>query len=72
VKTVEPHKLTAADVAEILEIDVDQVYQLIEAKELAALDVSRGRRRPRWRIAESELSKFIDRRRSDTTRTNPA
>jgi excisionase family DNA binding protein len=66
-KSIEPHKLTPKDVADVLGISVDQVYELIEAKQIAAIDVSKGNGRAAWRISESAVVGFIDRRRTDGT-----
>ncbi len=56
--------LTAAEVATILRVKIDAVLGWIASGELPATNVGRGELRPRWRIAQSSLDAFLDRRAS--------
>lgn len=57
--------LKPAAVAEILEIDIEKVYRLINSGDLVAIDVSITKGpRPRWRILEEELHQFMEQRSS--------
>ena len=50
--------------AELLGVDAEQVLGWIHAGEIVAADVSKqNSKRPRWRISESELGRFLLRRR---------
>lgn len=69
-RSIEPHKLTPKDVADVLGVSVDQVYELIEAGELVAIDVSRGNGRASWRLSQTALADFMDRRRNDRAGRN--
>jgi excisionase family DNA binding protein len=55
--------LTPAQCAARLAIDVDGVRALIRAGNLEAVDVGRGaRKRPRYRVSQSALESFLERR----------
>jgi hypothetical protein len=56
--------LTTAAVAEHLAISVDSVLLLIRSGKLLARNVSVSDKRPRWRVDESELTRFLDSRTS--------
>ncbi|TWU39122.1 Helix-turn-helix domain protein [Novipirellula aureliae] len=53
------------DAATMLGVDSEQVLAWIHSGELAAANVAKTQnaKRPRWRISESELGKFLLRRR---------
>ena len=51
-----PRFLSPDDVAEILKLDVDEIYELLSSGELIGIRV--GVRR-QWRIDESQLEAFI-------------
>jgi excisionase family DNA binding protein len=50
---------TTKEVAEVLGVDVKHVRNLIAHGKLAAVDVSINQKRPDWRIAQSELDRFL-------------
>ena len=60
------HRPKAA--AEMLDLKVDQIYALIAAGTLGAIDVSanRGHGRPRWRISQEALDRFVSSRSTHT------
>jgi excisionase family DNA binding protein len=59
--------LTPAAVAERLVIDVDAVTALIRGGELNALNVGRGKVKPRYRIDSADLDRFLEARRTGPT-----
>lgn len=56
-------RLTTSQVAKRLGLDGDagvrHVLRLIESGDLCAVDISTGEKRPRWRVAESEVERYI-------------
>ena len=56
---------TRAQAAELLGADEDKVTQWIHSGELVAINVATSptSKRPRWRIAESDLGRFVMSRR---------
>lgn len=54
--------LSPRQVAEYLNVSYDVVLDLIHAGELPKRDVSVGRGKPRYRVAESEIEDFLNRR----------
>ncbi len=58
-----PHMLTLADVAEILNTSVAQVYALVRRKELRAMKLGG---RGQWRVLPADLEAFIQRQFDDT------
>ena len=56
--------LTAAEVAAQLRVEPDAISAGLATGELPATNVGRGELRPRWRIAQSSLDAFLDRRAS--------
>ena len=57
-----PRFLLLADVAEILNISVSQVYALVRRKELRAIKIGG---RGQWRVEASELEAYIERAYAD-------
>lgn len=55
---------TVDQAAEILSLHPQQVRELIWAKELSWVNVGQGKKRPRIRVRESELERFIKTRTS--------
>lgn len=51
-----PKYLTSADVAEMLQVTPETVWNWIRAGKLRAIKVGRG-----WRIAEDDLKAFLSR-----------
>ena len=58
-----PRMLTLADVAEILNTSVAQVYALVRRKDLRAMKLGG---RGQWRVLPADLQEFIDRGYADT------
>lgn len=59
--------LTPDQVAQLFQLDLDQVYTLINSGALSAIDVSReGARRRTYRIHDVDVDDFIRRRRGST------
>jgi excisionase family DNA binding protein len=56
--TAENGMLTAAGAAALLHISADAVLNLIHAGHLKAVNVGRGRVKPRWRIGRDALESF--------------
>jgi len=54
--------LTPGEVAARVGVSRDTVYRWIGNEDLAAVDLSAGEQRARWRISESELRRFLDSR----------
>lgn len=72
--TVDKH-FTTAQAAEILEVTDDGIVALIHSGELVATNVARSAdsKRPRWRISESDLGRFLlSRRHSASVTPRPA
>ena len=59
--------LTPNAVAERLALDVDAVRGFIATGQLAAVNVGRGTRKPRWRIDPLDLDRFLETRRTAPT-----
>ena len=55
---------TVDEISQRYRIDRNAVHRLIASGDLIATNVSSGKRRPRWRIAESDLQDFIGRRKT--------
>ena len=53
---------TPEDVAEILRVTAEQVRCLIRKRELAAINVGTGSKRPLYRITQQALQEFFSRR----------
>ena len=60
-----PRFLLLADVAEILNISVSQVYALVRRKELRGIKIGG---RGQWRVEASELEAYIERAYADADR----
>jgi excisionase family DNA binding protein len=64
--------LTPGDVAEDIGVDLRQVLRWIKAGELRAVNVvGRVGKRPRWRIAATDLEQFLDRRSASPAPATP-
>ena len=61
---------TPQEAAELLSTNDDKVIAWIHSNELDAIDVAKSKnsQRPRWRISESALGRFIISRRSSKKR----
>lgn len=59
---MEELKYTVAQIAEKLEIDKSKVYILCKSGELNATNISTGKVKARWRISESDLQSFLEKR----------
>jgi excisionase family DNA binding protein len=59
--------------AETLGVDTEQVLRWIHSGELPAFNVAKtlDAKRPRWRIAEADLAKFLMGRRSPVSQVQP-
>jgi excisionase family DNA binding protein len=55
--------LTPQKAAERLAITVEQLHDLVRDGELVYIAVGRGKKRPRRRFTEADLTDFIERRR---------
>ena len=60
-----PRFLLLADVAEILNISVSQVYELVRRKDLRAIKIGG---RCQWRVEANELEAYIERAYADADR----
>ncbi len=60
----EPRFLTLADVAEVLNISVSQVYALVRNQELAAIKIGG---RGQWRVERDKLEDYISRMYEQTS-----
>ena len=60
-----PRFLTLADVAEILNTSVAQVYAMVRRKELLAIKIGG---RGQWRVSESDLEAYIQAQYAETGR----
>lgn len=56
--------LTLADVAEVLNISVSQVYALVRSKQLAAIKIGG---RGQWRVEREKLEDYIQRMYAETS-----
>jgi len=59
--------LTVREVAEEISVTDHAVLAMIHRGDLAASNVSLGSTRPRWRIAEDELTRWMTSRQSGPT-----
>ena len=59
--------LTVADVADRIKLTVPAVLDRIHCGDLVAINVSSGTQRPRWRIADVELTRWLTSRQSGPT-----
>ena len=55
---------TTADVADLLGISERGVRELVATGVLAAINVSRGEERPRWRFTRAQINDFLAARKS--------
>lgn len=62
-----PHYLTVANVSACIRVTVPAVLTLIRRGDITAVNVSSGTQRPRWRIAEEELTRWLTSRQSGPT-----
>ena len=64
---------TPAQAAEILGLSDDGIVALIHSGDIVATNVARSRdaKRPRWRIAESDLGRFLLSRRHPSSQAQP-
>ena len=70
-ESIKPEFIKPVDVAAYMNVPVDQVRDWIHSNQISAVDVSRQKaQRPRWRIAKSELERFLASRSSDATKTS--
>ena len=71
-ETSQPEFNSVTDIGHRLGVTTDTVLAYIKSGELVAVDVSRGRgERPRWRISESDLLGFLQRRRTASPAPKP-
>jgi excisionase family DNA binding protein len=64
-----PRFLTLADVAEILNVTVRQVYALVRSGELRGIQIGG---RGQWRIENDQLEDYISRQYARAASTEPA
>lgn len=57
-------QLTVREVADRLQYGINKVYQLIEAGELPASNLSSGSVRPNWRVSVNDLDRFLAERKN--------
>ena len=64
---------TPQEAAELLACDVEQVLSFINSDELVAVNVAKQAhgKRPRWRISESHVGKFLLHRRHPASAPQP-
>jgi excisionase family DNA binding protein len=60
----EPRFLTLADVAEVLNISVSQVYALVRSEQLRAIKIGG---RGQWRVERDQLEDYITRMYEETS-----
>lgn len=60
----EPRFLTLADVAEVLNISVSQVYALVRGEQLRAIKIGG---RGQWRVERDQLEDYIKRMYQETS-----
>jgi excisionase family DNA binding protein len=60
----EPRFLTLADVAEVLNISVSQVYALVRGEQLRAIKIGG---RGQWRVERDQLEDYIERMYQQTS-----
>lgn len=60
----EPRFLTLADVAEVLNISVSQVYALVRGEQLRAIKIGG---RGQWRVERDQLEDYITRMYAETS-----
>jgi excisionase family DNA binding protein len=63
-----PRFLTLADVAEVLNVTVRQVYALVRSGDLRGIQIGG---RGQWRVENSELEDYIERQYARTDSTGP-
>lgn len=65
-------RLTIAEIAEQLGVDLDTPRAWIASKQLVAVNVckSPGGRKPRWRVRQADLDEFLA-KRANRQRTTP-
>jgi excisionase family DNA binding protein len=61
---VQPRFLTLADVAEVLNISVSQVYALVRSEQLRAIKIGG---RGQWRVERDQLEDYINRMYEQTS-----
>lgn len=54
-----PEAYTPAEVAALLRMSVEKVIGLIHSRRLAAVNVSLGRKQPRWRVSPEAVKAFL-------------
>ena len=70
---VDSRYFTPQQAAEVLGTDDEQVLAWIHTGELVAINVAKSvkQQRPRWRISESDLAKFLMARRHPASMQQP-
>lgn len=58
---------TVAEVSDHIDLSVPCVLALIHSGDIVASNVSSGTQRPRWRIADDELTRWLTSRQSGPT-----
>ena len=73
-KTMVDRHFNVQQSAEALYVDDEQVLAWIHSGELVAVNVAKSAngKKPRWRISESELGRFLLRRRNPAAAKQPA
>ena len=61
------HYFTVAEVADRIRLNAPAVLARIHSGEIVASNVSSGTQRPRWRIADEELTRWLTSRQSGPT-----
>ena len=59
--------LTTKDIQQRLAVADETVRTWIHSKELRAVNISKNPARPRWRISEGDLTKFLEQRSNQAT-----
>lgn len=64
--------ISTKEAADILDLKRDQIVDFIRAGQIVAIDVSRGGKRPHWRISRASFASFIKARtHTPTPATEP-
>lgn len=64
-----PRQLSVIEAAAVLSCSRDHVYDLINGKELAAVDIARrGSKQSKYRVSEAEIARYL----KDRTKVLPA
>ncbi|MFI6760600.1 helix-turn-helix domain-containing protein [Micromonospora sp. NPDC050417] len=64
--------LTVLEVAALLRVNKQTVYQMVWGGHLPRIDIGLGRKRPRYRIRRSAVDEFMLRREEDRKSSSPA